>query len=165
MERLYARREKKYTPSGNHVNPERTTKARQWVTGLLIVTLVASLTSQTTAKEHAHMDKQKDKTGILLVTFGTSNAQARKAFDNIDRMAEKRFQDTEIRWAYTSHMIRKMLAKEGKNINSPVTALAKMHDDGFTHVAVQSLHVIAGEERSEERRVGKEWRSRWSPYH
>ena len=27
------------------------------------------------------------------------------------------------------------------------------------------LHVADGEERSEERRVGKECRSRWSPYH
>ena len=27
------------------------------------------------------------------------------------------------------------------------------------------LRMVAGEERSEERRVGKECRSRWSPYH
>ena len=51
-----------------------------------------------------------------------------------------------VRWAYTSHIIRHKLAKEGKKIDSTAVALAKMMDEGFTHVAVQSLHTIAGEE-------------------
>ena len=36
---------------------------------------------------------------------------------------------------------------------------------GLTAVNRFSLDVGAGEIRSEERRVGKECRSRWSPYH
>lgn len=92
------------------------------------------------------MKKDAAKTGILLVTFGTSNATARQAFDNIEKLAEDRFENTEIRWAYTSSIIRNILSKRGKEVDSPVTALAKMRDDGFTDVAVQSLHVIAGAE-------------------
>ena len=33
------------------------------------------------------------------------------------------------------------------------------------HNAIWIEHAWVGEERSEERRVGKECRSRWSPYH
>ena len=33
------------------------------------------------------------------------------------------------------------------------------------YVIVRSLHSVVEEGRSEERRVGKECRSRWSPYH
>ena len=32
-------------------------------------------------------------------------------------------------------------------------------------ITIEKLDVEAGAERSEERRVGKECRSRWSPYH
>ena len=44
---------------------------------------------------------------------------------------------------------------------NPVTAL-----DGSTkNLYVQGAAIILGLARSEERRVGKECRSRWSPYH
>ena len=86
------------------------------------------------------------KTAILLVTFGTSSPQARGAFDNIDRLTRERFPDTEIRWAYTSAFIRRKLARQGETIESPVAALARLREGGYTHVAVQSLHVAAGAE-------------------
>src|SRR5260370_21044295 len=38
-------------------------------------------------------------------------------------------------------------------------------DDEERAVAVDRQHGVAGDLRSEERRVGKECRSRWSPYH
>ena len=37
-------------------------------------------------------------------------------------------------------------------------------DDG-TYASPERLGALAGDDRSEERRVGKECRSRWSPYH
>jgi len=40
------------------------------------------------------------------------------------------------------------MKKRGKQIDSPTEALAKMGENGFTHVAVQSLHIIPGEEYS-----------------
>ena len=86
------------------------------------------------------------KTAILLVSFGTSSPAARDTFTNITRLTRKRFPDTEIRWAYTSTIIRRKLARQGETIESPVAAMARLHEDGYTHVAVQSLHVAAGAE-------------------
>ncbi len=89
------------------------------------------------------------KTGILLVAFGTSVPEAQKALDNIDEKMRAAFPEIPVRWAYTSSMIRKKLTKEGKTLDSPETALSQMMEEGFTHVAVQSLHIIAGEEYHE----------------
>jgi sirohydrochlorin cobaltochelatase len=93
-----------------------------------------------------HEEKTEMKQGILLVTFGTSMPEAKAAFENIDRMARTRFPGQEIRWAYTSSIIRRKLARQGESIDSPLIALARMREAGFTHVAVQSLHVAAGAE-------------------
>mgnify|MGYP001111153619 CR=1 FL=1 len=86
------------------------------------------------------------KTCILLVAFGTSFPQARGAFENIQQEVKKTFPETPVRWAYTSAVIRKKLARQGEILDSPETALARMMDDGFTRLAVQSLHTIPGEE-------------------
>ena len=94
----------------------------------------------------AAMAAGKEKNGVLLVAFGTTIAEARVAFDNIDRKVRAAFPDSEIRWAYTSRIIRRKLAARGEAIQSEVAALAAMADDGFTHVAVQSLHTIPGKE-------------------
>jgi sirohydrochlorin cobaltochelatase len=92
------------------------------------------------------------KTGILLVAFGTTVPEAQKAYDNIERMVKAAFPETPVRWAYTSSMVRAKLAREGKLLDSMETALARMMDERFTHVAVQSLHVIAGWEFQEMQR-------------
>ncbi|MDL2321410.1 sirohydrochlorin cobaltochelatase [Desulfosarcina sp. OttesenSCG-928-B08] len=86
------------------------------------------------------------KTGILLVAFGSSEASAQVSFATIDKKVKAAFPNIPVRWAYTSHIIREKLAKEGKVLDSPATALARMQDEKFTHVAVQSLHTIGGEE-------------------
>ena len=93
-----------------------------------------------------HGEKVEKKTGILLVAFGTSIPEARVSFDNLEAKTKAAYPDIPIRWAYTSHIIRKILAKRGQMVDSPEVALAKMMDEGFTHVAVQSLHTIAGAE-------------------
>ncbi|HHP7233774.1 MAG TPA: sirohydrochlorin cobaltochelatase, partial [Desulfobacterales bacterium] len=58
-----------------------------------------------------------------------------------------------VRWAYTSHIIRSKLAKQGRHLDSPEVALAQMLDEKFTHVAVQSLHTIGGQEYHDLRRT------------
>jgi sirohydrochlorin cobaltochelatase len=86
------------------------------------------------------------KKGILLVAFGTSVSKAQISYQNIEKKVRAAFPDIPVRWAYTSYIIRKKLAKQGKQIDSVETALAKMMDEEFTHVAVQSLHTLPGEE-------------------
>jgi sirohydrochlorin cobaltochelatase len=100
-----------------------------------------------------HGHKASKKVGILLVAFGSSKASAQVSFENIDKKTKAAFPDTPVRWAYTSTIIRKKLAKQGKHLDSPEVALAKMMDEGFTHVAVQSLHTIGGAEYHDLRRT------------
>ena len=93
-----------------------------------------------------HAAKEEKDPAILLVTFGTSVESAQKAFANIEKRVRAAFPKTEVRWAYTSKIIRKKLEKEGAHIDSPEVAMAKLMDDGYTKVAVQSLHMIPGAE-------------------
>ena len=115
-------------------------------TMLLLTTLllVILLTTPATAGEHGR--KHTTKKGILLVTFGTSHPQAQEAFKNIDKRVRDAYPSIPVRWAYTSTIIRKKLAQKGIHLDSPEVALAKMMDEGFTHIAAQSLHTIGGEE-------------------
>jgi sirohydrochlorin cobaltochelatase len=91
-------------------------------------------------------EEQPPKTAILLVAFGTSVPEAQAAFDRIESGTAEAFPGKEIRWAYTSGFIRAKLAREGRVLDSPETALARLKDEGFSHVAVLSLHVFPGQE-------------------
>jgi sirohydrochlorin cobaltochelatase len=99
------------------------------------------------------------KIGILLVAFGSSEASAQVSFENIDRKVKKTFPGIPVRWAFTSHIIRKKLAKQGKVLDSPEVAIAKMADEKFTHVAVQSLHSIGGAEYNDLLKVVRGFKS------
>ncbi|MGV8139007.1 MAG: sirohydrochlorin cobaltochelatase [Mangrovibacterium sp.] len=103
--------------------------------------IVFNLTGMAMIKE-----MPKEKTGILLVSFGTSYSDAQGALDHVEDQVRKAFPDIEIRWAFTSDMIRNKLKKQNRYIDSPAEAMAKMGSEGFTRIAVQSLHIIPGEE-------------------
>ena len=90
--------------------------------------------------------KEPAKKGILLVAFGTSVAEAEKAYAQVEQQTGAAFPGVDIRWAYTSKTIRARLAARGRTLDSPETALARMMDEGITRAAVLSLHVIPGEE-------------------
>lgn len=113
---------------------------RIWVFHVLLLIFQLSYGTNTMSKD---MEKKR---GVLLVAFGTSYTEARKAFENVENKVKAELPDTEVRWAYTSKIVRRILSKQGIHIDSPAEALAKMGNDGFTHVAVQSLHIIPGEE-------------------
>ena len=87
------------------------------------------------------------KKGLLIVSFGTSYRDTElKCIAPIEDAAKEVFKDFEVRRAYTSKMIIKKLAKEGKIIPTPEEAVKKMADEGFTHLIVQSLHFMKGHE-------------------
>lgn len=125
--------------------------ARRLAVWVLTMSLLLVATGVFAAEGHGH-DAAK-KVGILLVAFGSSEASAQVSFENIDKKVKAVHPDIPVRWAYTSHIIRKKLAKQGQSLDSPAMALAKMQDEGFTHVAVQSLHTIGGEEYHDLRRT------------
>ncbi len=100
-----------------------------------------------------HGSSREQKKAILLVAFGSSEESAQVSFENIDKSVKHAYPDIPVQWAFTSHIIRKKLAQQGKFLDSPEVALAKLADAGYTHVAVQSLHTIAGSEYDDLLRV------------
>lgn len=123
--------------------------SRFWFsTALLTMVFFASV-----ALASGHGDERPMKKGILLVAFGSSEASAQVSFANIDQKVKEAYPEIPVRWAYTSYIIREKLAKQGKLLDSPEVALAKMLDEKFTHVAVQSLHTIGGAEYHDLRRT------------
>jgi sirohydrochlorin cobaltochelatase len=88
-----------------------------------------------------------DRKAILLVVFGTSNAEGAKAYDGLKAAAEKACPGLPVRLAYTSSHARATARDTGAaDWPSPAQALARLADEGFTHVAVQSLHIMPGQE-------------------
>lgn len=126
--------------------------SRKW-TAIIFGILSLLLISSVALASGGNCKKEAQKVGILLVAFGSSEASAQVSFVNIDRSVKAAYPGVEVRWAYTSHIIRKKLAKQGKKLDSPRTALAKMADDGFTQVVVQSLHTIPGQEYDDLRKT------------
>ncbi|NLI82095.1 MAG: sirohydrochlorin cobaltochelatase [Deltaproteobacteria bacterium] len=94
----------------------------------------------------AHGEKRPEKRAILLAAFGTTVPEAQKTLDQVTQRVRQAFPGVDIRWGYTSSLVRKKLAKQGKVYDSPETALSRLMDEGYTHVAVLSLHTIPGEE-------------------
>ncbi len=95
----------------------------------------------------AHGDKERPgKNGILLAFFGTSVPEAEAALKSLEAMVKAAYPTYDVRRAYSSNIIRNKLAESGQKVDSPVTALAKMMDDGFTTVAVLTTLFIPGEE-------------------
>lgn len=113
---------------------------------LAILAILAIGLQTETIWASGHAAKEEKGPAILLVTFGTSVESAQKAFANIEKRVKAAFPKNELRWAYTSKIIRKKLEKEGKHLDSPEVAMAKLMEDGYTKVAVQSLHMIPGAE-------------------
>jgi sirohydrochlorin cobaltochelatase len=120
-------------------------KSRTVTVAVLSAIIVLAVTFAASSKSK-HEAKKETKKGIVLVAFGTSVPEAQKAFDQIEKRAREAFPDVDIRWAYTSKIIRNKLRKRGKQLDSPELALAKMMEDGYTHVLVASFHTISGEE-------------------
>ncbi|MDR2178898.1 MAG: sirohydrochlorin cobaltochelatase [Synergistaceae bacterium] len=88
-----------------------------------------------------------EKKSILLVAFGTSMTDAAGAIESLVSATKNAFPGVEVRLAYTSNIIRRKLKRERNiDIPAPTEALALMNAEGFTHVYVQPMHVIPGEE-------------------
>jgi len=120
---------------------------------VILTVLALFMADRALALAGDHGSAAPQKVGILLVAFGSSEASAQISFENIDQQVRRAYPDIPVRWAFTSHIIRAKFAARGKVLDSPVMALARMQDESFTHVAVQSLHTIAGEEFHELRRI------------
>ena len=88
------------------------------------------------------------KKAILAVSFGTSYPDTlRKTIAATERALAEAFPDWEVRRAFTSGMIiRKLKERDGVEIENVHQAMHRLEEEGYTHVAVQSTHVMHGEE-------------------
>ncbi|MCP4399564.1 MAG: sirohydrochlorin cobaltochelatase [bacterium] len=88
------------------------------------------------------------KKAILVVSFGTSYAETRKVtIEAVEQQVAESFSDYEMRRAFTSHFITKILKeRDGIEVDAPEQALKKFKAEGFSEVIVQSTHIIPGQE-------------------
>ena len=86
------------------------------------------------------------KTPIILTAFGTTS-KAVDTYDYMGKIIGERFPDYEIRWAYTSRMVRNLVKEKQKiELNSTKGVLTELEDNGYSQAVVQSLHVLCGAE-------------------
>ncbi len=83
---------------------------------------------------------------VLIAVFGTSYPDAAQAFERFGTHVRERNPEAELRWAYTSTVVRRKLAARGHHTESVEEALEHLAADGFRSIAVQSLHTIPGAE-------------------
>lgn len=114
----------------------------------LFLLLLALMAATLPTPGHA-ADQKAPKEGVLLVAFGTSVPEALPSFKAVDASFKAAFPDTPVVWSYTSQIIRKKLAEQGKPVGGISDGLAALAKAGVKVVRVQSLHVMPGEEFTE----------------
>ncbi len=108
------------------------------------------------------MGMHVNKKAIVVAAFGTSYPTALKAILNVYGKVKAAFPKVDVRLAFTSSIIRRIwhkratdklfkrehpdIPKDIYNVRSPLALLADMSDNGYRTIAVQPLHVTAGEE-------------------
>ncbi|EPR42412.1 anaerobic cobalt chelatase [Desulfovibrio sp. X2] len=83
---------------------------------------------------------------ILIAAYGTTAANAREGYGALAREIAAAFPGIPIAWSFTSAKVREKVACAGSPAASPAEALAALRTSGVRRVAVQSLHVIPGQE-------------------
>lgn len=96
----------------------------------------------------------KEKPAVVLTAFGTST-RAKATYDILEAEVRKKFPDHEVRWAFTSEVIRERVnarnLKDGKpdRLKSLQQVLADLEAEGYLKTAVQPVHIFPGEEYEE----------------
>lgn len=88
---------------------------------------------------------QNEKTGILLVHYGTGNDNSRAAtIDKLNALVANRFTDCKVLEAYAAPTVIKALAKRGIRKLTIRQALDSLRTLGCTRIAVQSTMLLDG---------------------
>ncbi len=98
-----------------------------------------------------------DKLAVLVVHFGTTNDGTRAVtIEALNERASEAFPEAEIREAFTSRIVIRRLGERGIHRLDPADALARLADDGYTHILVQPSTVIEGLEMESLRRDARD---------
>lgn len=85
------------------------------------------------------------KQAILVISFGTSYKETReKNIGAIEKAIQNAFPKYEVRRAFTSGMIIKILKKQGIMVDTVEQALAHLKEEGFQKVICQPTHIMHG---------------------
>lgn len=86
--------------------------------------------------------------GVLVVSFGSAGLLAPgDAIGSLERAIADRVAPVPVFRAFTSsRAIAQLKAREGIEVQAPVEALKEIIDKGYTHIVVQPLYLIAGQE-------------------
>lgn len=88
-------------------------------------------------------------TPILLVAFGAMSPAARSAYATFEADVRAKHPGREVRWAYTATSLVARLRARGEVAQTLAEAYADLEADGFSTVAVCSLHLVPGEKHQE----------------
>jgi sirohydrochlorin cobaltochelatase len=77
-------------------------------------------------RPEAQAAERPEKSGIVLVAFGTSAPEAAAAYAAVEARVRAAFPDLPLRWAYTSSTVCAKLASQGRALDSLESGLARM---------------------------------------
>ncbi len=105
--------------------------------------------------ENASMKELENKDAIVVMSFGTTFTDSRKAtIEQTVADIQAAHPDTKVILAFTSHIIiDRIQEKEGIKIPTPEEALAQLKAEGYTRIALTTLDVIPGMEYSYDRAI------------
>ena len=135
-------------------NQRQATKDAGTIAGLDVVRIINEPTAAALA---FGLDKAKQDMKILVFDFGggtldvTIMEMGGGVFEVMSTSGDTHLGGTDMDIAIIDYVKEEFRKKEGIDLSSDKEAMARLRE--------------ACEKRSEERRVGKECRSRWSPYH
>lgn len=85
------------------------------------------------------------KNALLVISFGSSMDHViNKYIEPVEDYLEHIYSDMKIQRAFTSNFIRHKLNNKGHHILSVTEALDKLIEEGYEHIILQPLHIIAG---------------------
>lgn len=88
-----------------------------------------------------------EKAALLMVHFGTTYDDTRAlTIDALNRKAQEAFPQLNFCEAYTSRIVIRRLKQRGIRKDTPLEALLRLRTEGYTHVLIQSSHIIDGVE-------------------
>ncbi|MFI3295901.1 MAG: sirohydrochlorin cobaltochelatase [Rikenellaceae bacterium] len=90
--------------------------------------------------------KSGDKLAIVMVHFGSTNTQSRANYEAINSMVADKYSEADVFEAYSSRIVINLLKKQGVEKQTPAQLLRELIAKGYTHLVVQSTHIIDGVE-------------------
>ncbi len=108
-----------------------------------LILLAAVSPANTSAPNDADVSP---RLAIVLACFGSTVKEAQDVEAAFVRETEKRYPQTRVVLANTARIVMAKNAEVGIHVPSLFRVLADLADEGYTHVAVQSLQVLPGAE-------------------